>query len=460
MSAPTQASKASQHPPLRQVGQSTAQPVPQDPNQFKIPEIPERTLLALTPSNLRKLQQARGRCAKASSQMPAKTTDSLESNASGFLEAKIEQLTEFRDYLELVKCGILEGNDQQPLSNEELQSHMAPVVTKLATTTATLQVLKSQKRHLAHDLEEETTAFRRQKTGRELQDLTERAYVQAIIDRVMRATAKQAATPFKAKRFKEDVNEIYGIIDRRPIRAYNWCHVLGIWRDAVMIKAARIVPKSLNIGELGHIFGDSNDVISDPLNAISLHKNIERHLDQGTIVIVPAPGDFTVPTKWRCLVLDRSKGMDIICLRTDVKDMDRTSGRGDQFVRVKDLHDLPLTFLNDNRPRRRYLYLRFIISYLNAKRQNMADLSVPLETKQFWPSPGGYLHETTLKIMARSVSGCELPPPLVSGQTFEPSDNLSQDNDAGNTLAAAIIKPALFSTRASDPEEELEDADV
>ena len=355
MSAPTQASKASQHPPLRQVGQSTAQPVPQDPNQFKIPEIPERTLLALTPSNLRKLQQARGRCAKASSQMPAKTTDSLESNASGFLEAKIEQLTEFRDYLELVKCGILEGNDQQPLSNEELQSHMAPVVTKLATTTATLQVLKSQKRHLAHDLEEETTAFRRQKTGRELQDLIERAYVQAIIDRVMRATAKQAATPFKAKRFKEDVNEIYGIIDRRPIRAYNWCHVLGIWRDAVMIKAARIVPKSLNIGELGHIFGDSNDVISDPLNgqfhlflaakvsyshvvrllAISLHKNIERHLDQGTIVIVPAPGDFTVPTKWRCLVLDRSKGMDIICLRTDVKDMDRTSGRGDQFVRVK-----------------------------------------------------------------------------------------------------------------------------
>lgn len=112
----------------------------------------------------------------------------------------------------------------------------------------------------------------------------------------------------------------------------------------------------------------------------------------------------------------------------------------------------------------------------------MADLSVPLETKQFWPSPGGYLHETTLKIMARSVSGCELPPPLVSGQTFEPSDNPSQDNDAGNTLAAAIIKPALFSTRASgkpssklrkllletlhfsnhetDPEEELEDADV
>ncbi|EPS31126.1 hypothetical protein PDE_06081 [Penicillium oxalicum 114-2] len=460
MSAPTQANKASQRPPLRRVGQSTAQHVPQDPTQFKIPDIPKRTPLALTPSNLRKLQQARDRCVSASSQMSVKTTDSLESNASDFLEAKIEQLTEFKNYFELVKRGILKGNDQQPLSNEELQSHMEPVVTKLATTTATLQVLKSQKRHLAHDLEGETAAFRRQKTGGEPQGLLERAYVQAIIDRVMCATAKQGATPFKAKRFKENVNEVYGITDQRTSRKFNWCHVLGIWRDAEMIKAAHIVPKSLNIGDLGHIFGDPKDVISDPLNAISLHKNIELHLDQGTIVIVPAPGDFTDPTTWRCLVLDQSKGMDIICLRTDVKDMDRTPDRGDQFVRVKDLHDRPLTFLNDNRPRRRYLYFRFIISYLNAKRQNMADLSVPLETKQFWPSPGGYLHESTLRIMARSVSGCELPPPLVSGQTFEHSDNPSQDNDAGNTLAAAIIKPALFSTRASDLEEELEDADV
>ncbi|KAJ5475290.1 hypothetical protein N7539_008356 [Penicillium diatomitis] len=494
MSSPTEVNNASKRLPLRQVGQSTAQLVPKDTAKLKIPELPERTSSALTLSNLHQLQQARSRCVSASSQMSAKTTDSLESNASDFLEAKIEQLTEFEKYYELVKRGILEGHEQQLLSNEELQSHMAPVVTKLAVTTSTLKFLKRQKRHLADDLEKDTASIR-QKIDGEPDGLLERAYVQAILDRVMRATVRQAATSFNAKRFKEKVNQLYGITDQRPSKDLNWCHVLGVWRDADGIKAAHIVPKSLRAGDLDHIFGQmDDDISSDPQNgqfylfsqrrqhhihilfvplAVNLHSVIERHLDQGTLVIVPAPGDFTVPTTWRCLVLDRSKDKDIICDRSsNMKGLEGTPGRGDAFVRVKvsldnsqsavlahsskaffnhtpqDLHNRPLTFLNNNRPRRRYLYFRFIMSYLNAKRQNVVNLSVPLETKQFWPSPGGYLHESTLKIMARSVSGCELPPPLISGQTFKESDDPSQDDDAGNTLAAAIIEPALFSTSA------------
>ncbi|KAF7714342.1 Uncharacterized protein PECH_003048 [Penicillium ucsense] len=449
ISAPTEVNNASKRLPLRQVGQGTAQLVPKDTAKLKIPRLLERTSSALTPRHLHQLQQARSRCVSASSQMSAKTTDSLGSNASDFLEAKIEQLTEFEKYYELIKRGILEGHEQQLLSNEELQSHMAPVVTKLAVTNSTLKVLKRQKRQLADDLEEDTASIR-QKIDGEPDGLLERAYVQAIVDRVMSATVKQAAIPFNKKQFKEDVNQLYGINDQRPSNEFNWCHVLGIWRPAATIKAAHIVPKSLRAGDLRHIFGYTNDIASDPQNAICLSSVIERHLDQGNLVIVPAPGDFTVPTTWRCLVLDRSKDKDIVCDCKEIKSLEETPGRRDAFVRVKDLHNRPLTFLNDKRPRRRYLYFRFIMSYLNAKRQNMVNLSVPLETKQFWPSPGGYLHESTLKIMARSVSGCELPPPLISGQTFKESDDPSQDDGAGNLLAAAIIEPALFSTSASE----------
>lgn len=29
-------------------------------------------------------------------------------------------------------------------------------------------------------------------------------------------------------------------------------------------------------------------------------------MDEGAVMIVPAAGEFTFPTQWRCLVLDRS----------------------------------------------------------------------------------------------------------------------------------------------------------
>jgi hypothetical protein len=107
----------------------------------------------------------------------------------------------------------------------------------------------------------------------------------------------------------------------------------------------------------------------------------------------------------------------------------------------QDLHDRPLTFLNDNRPRRRYLYFRFIISYLNAKRRGMGNVTVPMETRKFWPSGGAYLHSSTLKVLARCVSGCELPVDMTSTQTFEATSCQSRDVDAGTTLAAGISTP-------------------
>ncbi|CAG8378572.1 unnamed protein product [Penicillium salamii] len=44
--------------------------------------------------------------------------------------------------------------------------------------------------------------------------------------------------------------------------------------------------------------------------------------------------------------------------------------RPNPFIKVKDLDNSQLTFLSDQRPRRRYLYFRYIISYLHAKQQN------------------------------------------------------------------------------------------
>lgn len=96
-----------------------------------------------------------------------------------------------------------------------------------------------------------------------------------------------------------------------------------------------------------------------------------------------------------------------------------------------------LTFLNDNRPRRRYLYFRFIISYLQAKKLQLADVTEKVEAKRFWPSEGAYLHKSTLKTLARCVSGSELPGDLAEN-TFEDSINPARDGQAGMIIAADL----------------------
>lgn len=108
---------------------------------------------------------------------------------------------------------------------------------------------------------------------------------------------------------------------------------------------------------------------------------------------------------------------------------------------LQHLHNKPLTFINENRPRRRYLYFRFLISYLNAKRLNKGNITVPIETRKFWPSGGEYLHKSTLQALARSVSGSSIPEEITETHTFGDTELQHEDLDASNTLAAGILEP-------------------
>ncbi|CAG8918826.1 unnamed protein product [Penicillium salamii] len=132
----------------------------------------------------------------------------------------------------------------------------------------------------------------------------------------------------------------------------------------------------------------NNIVSSDPRNALLLCSTVEGLLDRGTIAIVPIPGAITQQTTWRCVVLDKSKGQQWI-----------HGSRPEPLIRVQDLDNRQLTFLSNTRPRRRYLYFRFIISFLNAKQQSFTT-SASIQTKRFWPSGGEYLNRSTLKTLA------------------------------------------------------------
>lgn len=97
-----------------------------------------------------------------------------------------------------------------------------------------------------------------------------------------------------------------------------------------------------------------------------------------------------------------------------------------------------LSFLSENRPRPRYLYFRFLISHLHAKRLNLGDTTEKVEAQGFWPAGGQYLNKSTLKTVARCVSGCELPDEFVTNKTFEGSANESRNLQAGMILGADI----------------------
>jgi hypothetical protein len=75
------------------------------------------------------------------------------------------------------------------------------------------------------------------------------------------------------------------------------------------VKAAHLVPKSLYPREVGYLFGlkeASEDFFYDWRLGISLYKNIEESLDNGTIVIVPIIPSAN-PTRWKCLLVDEPK---------------------------------------------------------------------------------------------------------------------------------------------------------
>jgi hypothetical protein len=86
----------------------------------------------------------------------------------------------------------------------------------------------------------------------------------------------------------------------------------------------------------------------------------------------------------------------------------------------QDLDGQELSFLNDNRPARRYLYFRYIISYLTARKEGNEEWTGDLEIRgTLWASPGKYLRKSLLRVLAKEVSDTVLPESLTEQTTFE-----------------------------------------
>lgn len=73
-----------------------------------------------------------------------------------------------------------------------------------------------------------------------------------------------------------------------------------------------------------------------------------------------------------------------------------------------------------------------------------------------WASPGPYLQKSIFVTLAQSVSGHDLPPPLIENGTFEDNQNLSggEAADLGSLYAFHIRRAAVNTLREHSSEDD------
>lgn len=151
-------------------------------------------------------------------------------------------------------------------------------------------------------------------------------------------------------------------------------------------------------------------------------------MDNGEIVFVPdkpAPG---VDIVWRCVVINKSKGPEEVTDNT----------------RFRDIDGKELMFLNSNRPARRYLYLRYVITCIHQKRIGNSDMLEQALRRTdvrgyIWATPGPYLRKSMLISLAREVSDRFLPEAFYDTSTFADADGCpGRSAEAEDDLAMGL----------------------
>ncbi|KAI9789413.1 MAG: hypothetical protein M1816_006073 [Peltula sp. TS41687] len=342
------------------------------------------------------------------------------SDVSDFLGQKIEELKQGVEYHSEYLQGLAEALRSGQITHDEFHPINLSTLKKRRKVTEELVAAKRQRKFIEEDLQEEGGL---QGQVENLQN----AYIETMTARVKSATAAQSKSHFDQDRFRKDVEKHYDAVRYQGGQKEAWCCLTG-WTESSDTKAAHIVPKSLQSQELSYLFGVGEAVLSDARNGLILHKKIEEALDSGLIAIVPVSEALETPTRWKLLLTDDSKAKDHAL---------GFSGTG--FVLWKHLDGRELKFRGNRRPARRFLYFRYIMTYLICQQLGRSlEWTKKADTKgHMWPTPGPYLRESMLKMLASKVSHQFLPKELVETTTFK-SHPGSPKQDDEETLGEAL----------------------
>ncbi|KAK2762842.1 hypothetical protein FQN54_001017 [Arachnomyces sp. PD_36] len=264
------------------------------------------------------------------------------------------------------------------------------------------------------------------------------AYAAAMMGTVMLRTGKQPKR--RVADFKSQALEFYGTIRTTATgRKEKFCHLLGIWRINAEVRVAHIVPQSLDRDSMVHLFGSDVNPQWSPRNALSLSTRLETALDCGEIVIVPILGE---PGEWKCVVTH--SGLNETACYTST---------------WEDINGKKLTFLNEARPRRRYLFFRYLITYMLLKKDGNVDWAEKIHNEyRAWCSPGSYLQQSTLRTLLQQATGEDLPETMF--RMFDITTDMAAEDlplSATNHREEAVsqlVATAVLDTRLTDADRE------
>lgn len=251
------------------------------------------------------------------------------------------------------------------------------------------------------------------------------------------------------KSFGDIVHEYLATRDFGIPPEQRWCNIMGAWLHHAELTCAHIVPWSWNVKALGHMFGTGEESpLTSKRNGLSLQKTLEKAFDSCEIAIVPDGTVEATPTNWKVVVLNPA-----ILNDTFFRD---TSEKSEHYLwRYSHIDGRRLHFLNENRPARRYLYLRYTLAWMHAHEKGWAGYQNKFPPGIVWTSPNkseGYLRKSILLSLGRRI-GDKLPKDLLNAGGFDDPDTSSRVTDE---LSALRVRRNMEShlDGARDPPEE------
>ncbi|TEY54131.1 hypothetical protein BOTCAL_0242g00010 [Botryotinia calthae] len=215
--------------------------------------------------------------------------------------------------------------------------------------------------------------------------------------------------------FRKSLIDFYGVKRQGLHEEEMWCVINGSWGKPSNFVAAHIMPAKLQDAQLKHIFGDdASDELFSVKNGLMLEKQIESCFDNFQLAIVPC---LTDQNCWELRVLDKH-----------LLKMDHYLSS----TKFEKLHGKKLEFLNDNRPRKRYLYYHWLVCISIASRKKMNMARIKDEKERFakcWGTPGRYLREEMIAALIGYV-GHKVPTKKILGQNEnEDGDEEDEEDD-------------------------------
>lgn len=116
-------------------------------------------------------------------------------------------------------------------------------------------------------------------------------------------------------------------------------------------------------------------------------------------------------------------------------------------------------FRSDRHPARRYLYFRYVMTYLWAKKQGNQEWVEQVDNKGvFWAFSGPYLEKSTLISLGTRISGFTLPESIIHDKTCDGPEPCEEDKDQSRQMVISLRQANIASSKAQD-EEGVDDED-